>query len=65
MRPIPRVSIFYAHGESESDACVTRLATSLRALGIDVKLDKFVSPPEGWVAWMGARIQDGDFLIVV
>lgn len=62
----PLVFISYIHDSDEHKAAVLRLATFLRAQGIDVELDQFrLGPRQDWYRWALGRIPRSDFVIVV
>jgi aryl carrier-like protein len=64
---VPSVLISYSQDSSEHGARVLELGGRLRADGVDVRLDRYVSTPpfEGWSAWTQRQAVEADFVIVV
>ena len=61
-----RVFISYSHDSETHDEAVLQLAQQLRAVGIDVQLDRFVpDPAEGWPRWMMGQVDAANLVILV
>ncbi|KAF0107510.1 MAG: TPR domain-containing protein [Anaerolineaceae bacterium] len=59
------VFISYSHDSPEHANRILELANRLRADGIDVTIDQYVtSPAEGWPKWMDRQITNSDFVLV-
>ena len=61
----PRVFISYSHDTVAHQERVLDLADRLRADGIDVEIDQYNSPPEGWPRWCEHQIETADFVLMV
>src|SRR5438270_107316 len=61
----PKVFISYSHDSSEHEERVLALADRLGNDGLDVVLDRYVSPPPAsWPRWMEAEMDSSDFIVV-
>lgn len=58
--------ISYSHDSLAHAERVVKLASRLRADGVDVDVDQWVeSPPEGWPRWMERQVRKARFVLVV
>lgn len=62
----PKVFVSYSHDSEPHRERVLALADRLRAEGVDVSLDRYVSdPPEGWPRWMQRQLVECDLAVLV
>lgn len=62
----PRVFISYSHDSQEHAERVLALSNRLRKEGIDCHIDRYESPPPGWLPdWMRNQIEAAEFVLVV
>lgn len=60
------VFISYSHDSIEHMERVRSLADRLRSEGVDCDIDQYEeTPPEGWPRWMGRKISDSKFVLVI
>lgn len=64
MKPL-RVFFSYRHGSSERMKRVLALCDSLRAIGVDCRLDQYeIFPDEGWLQWERRMMQEADLVLL-
>ena len=61
----PKVFISYSQESQTHSDKVLALANQLILDGIDVQIDRYVSPPQGWAVWMSQQLQSGDFILMI
>jgi TIR domain/NACHT domain len=62
----PKLLISYSHDSPEHEDRVREGADRLRADGVDAWIDQYSpAPPQGWPMWMGDRIKNSDFVLLV
>lgn len=62
----PRAFVTYAHDSAEHKSRVLELATFLRHVGIDVRLDRWADDGRiDWAVWALKEITEADFVLVI